>query len=208
METAESMEDVVNYEAEYNYIDGRFVDVITGEIIKPESLRKSIERQSIDIFREAMVTLQHAGINSTLRMIKTRKGAIHYCVKIKENYTFNKVFRVDMRWLLENVDLTEREQLFMFRFEHYLHFPSNSIVVNGNHPTVEDMMKMMKLKSDKVVRNTINSLEQKQIIKTEQIGNRRIIYFNPFLISTGGIIDIDTYTKFQFSRFNPECSNK
>jgi hypothetical protein len=190
--------------AQYRLIDGQFMNVETAELIHKEDLRKSVEKQQLEDFYNAHATLNSLGISSNLRLVRTRSGSKHLCVKVKEKHTFNKVFRVDMRWLLENVDLTEREQLFLFRFENYLHFPSNSVLVKGSHPTIEEMATMMNIKSDKVVRNTINSLEEKDIIKTEQIGNRRVIYFNPFLISTGGIIEVETYSKFENSKFNPD----
>ncbi|OPH61701.1 hypothetical protein BC351_00215 [Paenibacillus ferrarius] len=187
-------------DAEYHLIDGQFVNT-DGEIIQKEILKKSIEKQKLDDFYEAISTMNSLGINSNLRLIRARNGAKYFCIKIKENYTFNKVFRVDMRWLLENVALSDRAQIFLFRFQHYLHFPSNSIVVNSEHPTVEKLGEMMGVKEN-VTRKTLNELEKQGIIKTQQIANRRIVYFNPFLISSGGIIDVDTYRLFESSIYN------
>lgn len=46
-------------------------------------------------------------------------------------------------------------------------------------------------------------LEKYHVIKRMKLHNGTVIYFNPFLYSCGGLIDIETYNLFKDTGYNP-----
>lgn len=51
--------------------------------------------------------------------------------------------------------------------------------------------------------NILKELEMHDIIKRVKANSSNIIYFNPFLYASGGIVHNDTFKLFEESIFNP-----
>lgn len=181
--------------------DGRYIDVDTGEIIDDKQIIKAVAFKRNENFISATNTMIELGYKDVDRIVKY-KGVEYPCVTIKEKYTYGKVFRVALREIMKDGKLSLNARAFIATFEPYISFPYNSIIVNAQYPSQQEIEDMLGLKRASVY-NILKELEMYNIIKRVKANNKSVIYFNPFLYASGGIIHSDTYKLFENSVFNP-----
>lgn len=181
--------------------DGMFVDLDTGEIIDNKEIISAIETKRNENFISATDEMMSFGYNDFDRIVKY-KGVEYPCVTVKKNYTFGKVFRVAIREIMRDGKLSLNARAFIATFEPYISFPYNNIIINSQYPSQKDVEDMLGLKRASVY-NILKELEMYDIIKRVKANNSNIIYFNPFLYASGGIIHSDTFKLFEKSVFNP-----
>lgn len=186
----------------YKTDEGQIVDTSTGEIVDVDEIEKAISKNVIDNFTKANRDLHKLGLDTNLRIIRARDGQLYPCAKIKERYVFNKVFRVEVRNMLDSSNLSIYALAFITKFEPHLYFPTNSVVINGKRPTIEQMWEMLGVKKTKMY-EILKELEKHDVIKRIDLNGFPVIYFNPFLYSCGGLVDRDTYNYFEDSIYNP-----
>lgn len=186
-------------------VDEQIIDVSTGEIIPKKDI---INAQKEHLYEEFQIMMEDSFIleeKVDIRIIKVR-NLTYNCVAIKERYTFNKVFRGDLKMLYDDIKLSIYAHGFISRFIPLLNFPFNNIIVNNQIPTVETLSEMLNIKRSKMF-EILKELEQSDIIKRCKDGKNTVIYFNPFLFCGGLMVHYDTYKLFENSVFNPKNNN-
>lgn len=185
--------------------DGRIIDKDTGEIIDNHELINAKELKRNEDFISATNELMQLGYTDFDRIIKY-KGIEYPCVTIKQKYTFGKVFRVALREIMKDGKLSLNARAFIATFEPYISFPYNNIIIDSQHPNQEQYENILGLKRTALYK-VIRELESFDIIKRIKVNNSSVVYFNPFLYSSGGIIHKDTFKMFENSIFNPSNNN-
>lgn len=176
-------------------------DVSTGEIIDIDQISKAKNNQILELYVQNIERLLKIDGDIEYKLVKNKQGETLPVVNVKENYEFMKVFKVDLRGLLETVKLSLSAKGFLFHMSAYLHFPTNTIVCDGKSPSIKDLCEMLEVKQTKLY-EILKELESKDIIKREKINGSLVIYFNPFLLSCG-YVDFETYKMFRKSNYNP-----
>lgn len=93
------------------------------------------------------------------------------------------------------------ELAFLTRFIGYLEFPSNRLIIDGFFPSVEELCSLMGCKENKLY-EILRNLEYFEIIKKQKSGRQSLIYFNPYIISTGISVNKATCEMFKGTMFN------
>jgi hypothetical protein len=185
----------------YQNYDGQIVDLKTGEIVDLEQIKQAIEISLYDKYIESAQTLIELNQDVNFRLVTAKNGESYSCVNVKEGYHFVKVFKVDVRRMLETFKPSHYARSFIYTFLSYVHFPTNSIVIDGECPSIEKLCEVFDVKKTKLY-ETLKELEQYEIIKRKKINGKLVIYINPFLHSTG-LVHEDTYKMFKDSGYNP-----
>jgi hypothetical protein len=188
-------------EDKYGKHGEQFYDVITGEVIELDELAKAINKGMVDSYIESASHLLSLGMKIPLRLVRAKNGEKYSIINIKENFHFTKLFRTDVRYMLETFKLSVYGRAFLYSLLPYLYFPTNSVIVDGKQPDLDGLIKLTGIGKSKIY-EVFNELEGLNIIKKEKIGTRFVIYLNPFLHSCG-LVDKDTYKIFEDSIFNP-----
>lgn len=144
--------------------------------------------------------LRELNIKSDLVVIKY-KGQNYSCKKINPNHYFMKVFRVQVREIIKNKELSKNARMFIGTLESFLYFPTNSVIIDGKNPTPQELMNLLDIGKSKYY-EVIKELEDKEIIKVIKRNGDTIIFFNPFLFSAGAVVDRETFEMFKNSRFS------
>jgi hypothetical protein len=186
--------------------DGRLIDIDTGEIIDRDQIKDAYEKQLFKKYYEIHKELLALDLDTELLIIKNR-GENYKCVQIKRDYTFGKVFRVAVRELMEKNKPSRNALSFIAIMEPYIYFPTNSIIYYGKSPSLKDLENIVGLKKTALY-DVLNELEDKDVIKKIKRDGNIIIYFNPFLYSSGAFVLKDTYELFRKSKYNPNLFNK
>jgi hypothetical protein len=186
--------------------ENQVTDKETGEIINYDEILKAQQELIEEEYTQLKDECFLLGKNIPIKIVKLN-GVKYPCVTIKKNYTFNKIFRGDMKMLLKNNNLSIHALAFIGMFEHYICFTRNNLIVDCENPTIEKLCKMLGIKRSKMF-EILKELEDKYIIKRTKSGKDLIIYFNPFLFCSGGVVHKDTYDLFKFNPYNPEMYNE
>lgn len=182
--------------------EGKCIDVSTGEVVNIQKIIQLKQKQAeLDFQKVQTEILALGGTDKDVKIVKY-KGKENECVTIKENYEFGKVFRVDLRDIVGNANLSIYAKGFITTFEPYINFPTNSIVIDLKTPTQEEMQDRLGVKKSKMFQ-ILKELENNDIIKKVKINGQTIIYFNPFLYCCGKYVHQDTYELFKDSIYNP-----
>lgn len=183
--------------------EGLIIDKETGEILTQEQYHDEFHedlKNAISLYVKSCINV---GENPKLelRKIANTKQA---CVPIKEKYHFNKVFRVDMQSLMLRGNLNKDELAFIGFMQNFIAFPNNDLVINHAYLSIEELSKIMGINRN-ALSKAIKSLEEKQVLKMiKRHRHAPIIYINPFLISSGGVIAFETYMMFKDTIYAPE----
>lgn len=182
--------------------ENQVVDKETGEIINYDEILEAQQEQIINDYTQMKNECILLDKDLFIRIVKFQ-GIKHPCVTIKKDYTFNKVFRGDMKMMLKENKLSIHALAFIGMFENYVVFTRNNLVVDCENPSIEKLCEMLGVKRSKMF-EILKELEEKYIIKRVKNGKDLIIYFNPFLFCAGGYVHKDTYELFKFNPYNPE----
>lgn len=181
------------------------VDPETGEVLSKKELGIRIRAKAYKATEKTNEELLKSGLSPNLK-VKTlkRKQKAYDTVTIKEDHEFNKVFRVALRELMQNQSMSKNARLAFGTLISFITFPTNTISIGGNDcPSNEDLEELLDL-SPATLKKTLNELEHHEVIKRKKEGSQRAIYFNPFLVCGGGVVDKITFLLFKDSIFNNE----
>lgn len=182
-----------------------WVHTETGQIYTNKELEKANEKQML----EANTKYYHNAVQHDLDVVHriipiTKKESSKKVVK--EKYNFNMIHRTDVKELMLSGVLSEKECAFIGRFQAFICYPDNDLRIHNDYLSYEELGNVLGY-SKNVMTKIIKSLEVNEIIKVVKGGNKPpIIYFNPFLYSSGREIDSDTYMMFCKSRYNPDIN--
>lgn len=188
----------------YTFENGNIVQVSTGEIVDLKEIKSAFEKNLCDEFIKTHQTALKAGIELNIRLVKDKRGQQYFTTNVKENFHFVKVFKVDVRDALETHNLSIFARGFLYTCLAYLHFPSNTLNINGQSPTNELLCEKLNVGKTKLY-EIYKELEKYEIIKRKKINGQMVIYLNPFLHSCG-LVDIETYNLFETSVYNPNVN--
>lgn len=188
-------------ENELIYVEGKIVDPSTGQIFNAEEIKKAIDIDTLKTYKDNNLKLIELGLNSDFRVIKDKRGNEYQSTNVKEGFHFVKVFKVDVRNMLEHSQMSIISRGFIYSCLAYLHFPTNTLVIDGKSPTNELLCEKFMIGKTKLY-EVYKELEKLEVIKREKINGQMVIYINPFLHSCG-LIDTETYKLFKDSLYNP-----
>nr|WP_156736285.1 hypothetical protein [Mycobacterium sp. E3298] len=188
-------------EDKYGKHGEQFYDVETGKIVELDELSKAINESIQEEYAKGVSYLVSLGMKIPLRLVKARNGESYNIINIKERFHFTKIFKTDVRFVLDEFKLSVYSRAFLYSLLPYLYFPTNTVIIDGKNPEIDDLMKLVGIGKSKIY-EVMNELENLNIIKREKVNGKLIIYFNPFLHSCG-LVDTETYKLFENSIFNP-----
>lgn len=174
------MENELDLNSKYAYYDDTLYDVETGEIISKEEIKKANDKRLIDLYLQYKQEAHNLGVGADLILFKY-KGNTYPVVKINSNKLFMKVFRMNVRDLIENGNLSKNAKSFIACMQPYIYFPCNYIVYKCDNPTTEELIKMFDMGRSTLF-DVLKELEEKEVIKRVKRGGQTIIYVNPFCI--------------------------
>lgn len=181
--------------------DRQLVDKVTGEIIN----KKEIQGLQVDDLQygtnELNKELRASGSEVTYKLIRVY-GEKFNCIELKKGYAFGKVFRVELRKIMGSKKLSKNSKVIIATLEPFLSFPKNTIIIDGHTPTIKELQDYLVIGKTSIYQ-AFSELEEQEIIKRTKISGQTIIYFNPFLYSSGGYVETDTYELFKYSQYNP-----
>jgi hypothetical protein len=180
--------------------NNEILDTSTGEVISLDEIKRAKEEKVAKELSNIRSELKSLNIHSDLVLIKQR-GENYPCVKVKPNHYFQKVFRVEVRELMKRKELSKNARMFIGTLQTFLYFPTNAVIVDGHNPTSEELIDLLDVGRSTYF-NTLQELEEKEIIKRVKRNGDIVIYFNPFLFSAGGVVDKETLEMFKNSRFS------
>lgn len=103
----------------------------------------------------------------------------------KKNSHFIKVYRTELREYMKTVKLSPNAGLFLFYIQSYIEFQTNRIAkTNGESFTNKELEELTGL-TTRIIKYTLDELEEKHFIKRKGNGKARELYFNPYLICAG-----------------------
>lgn len=187
--------------SEYKINGSTVFDISDGTVIDLNEVRRAKEKEAINTFNNSLGELDKLGISSNLTIVNHR-NVEYRCVEIKRDFEFNKNFRVEVRDLMLDNELTKNARCFIGTITPFISFPSNAIHVRYKNPTYKQLLKIMDM-SLPTLTNTLNELEQKNIIVKIKINGQMVIYFNCFLYIAGFCVEKSTYDLFVNSIYNP-----
>lgn len=185
----------------YIHEDGQLIDIRTGEIINKNDIKQALQREIYLKTHDNMAEAVELGIDIGIKLVKDKKGNDYHSINIKEGYHFVKVFKVDMRYTLESCNLSIFSRGFLYSCLAYLHFPTNTLVMDGESPTNEMICERFNIGKTKLY-EVYKELDKIDINKRKKINGQLVIYLNPFLHSVG-LVDVETYKLFKDSPYNP-----
>ena len=186
----------------YTVENGQLIDVETGQIVDKKDVKKAYEKEIYHAFMKSHHEQVELGIQSDLRVVKDKRGNEFQSLNVKEGFHFVKVFKVDVRFLLESSKMSIFSRGFLYTCLAYINFPTNTLIINGQQPTNEIICDLFGIGKSKLY-EVYKELEYLDVIKRVKVNGQWIIYINPFLHSTGLVVKV-TYEMFKGSLYNPE----
>jgi hypothetical protein len=176
-----------------NMVGGSYVSIKSGEIFTQKELDKfikeKIEAFNIERFKESVACGVHLDQILTKKKPPKKETKTTY-----EGGDFNIVYRFKLEELL-SMQLEVNEKLVYFVLRDFTVFPSNSIMINGQVPTFEELEPIIGLK-ERTIRKAVKALEAKGLFKLKQSGHKKVIYVSPSYYATGKNLEIDTVKMF------------
>lgn len=196
------MENIEEVQNRYIYNeDGQLIDVDTGEIINKKGLIKAHENYLYEQFSKVNSELIDIGENLNIRIVKDRRGNEYHSYNVKEGFHFVKIFKVDVRDMLERSKMSIISRGFIYSCLAYIHFPTNTLIFEGQTPTNEQICEKFMVGKTKLY-EVFKELEKLEVIKRKKVNGQTVIFINPFLHSSG-LVDVETYNLFKNSVYNP-----
>lgn len=183
--------------------ESMIVNEDTGEIITSEQYHKEFSDTLKKQIERYVDSCNSVGQKPKFEY-KTIKNITSAFVPVKERHHFNKVFRMDMKNIMLNEKLSEKELAVIGFMQHFVTFPNNDVIFNNEYLTIEEIANLMGMNRN-ALSKALKTMEQRQILKViTRHRHAPIIYFNPFLIATGRVIGIETYMMFKDTVYNPK----
>jgi hypothetical protein len=185
----------------YRFENEVLYDQSTGEVIDKKEIKKAYQAELARIMLENEMELNEIGEHIGLRIVSDRRGKQSHVLNVKEGFHFVKVFKVALREVLSNNNLSKAAKSAYLDFEAYTSFPSNTIIVNGETPDTERLCKLLDLKKTRLY-DVLKELETAELIQRKKINGQLVIYINPYIYCCG-LVDNETLELFKHSRYNP-----
>jgi hypothetical protein len=180
----------------------QIIDSDTGELITEDDFHEIFSEDIYTKLQDYKKACRDTGQLPQLGINKLQ-GVKYACFPVKNKHKFNKVFEVDMKELIMAKTLTTNEFAFIGCFTSFITFPTNEIKINNEYLTFEEIGKMIGIGKN-AISTTLKNLEKNEVIKViKRHKLPPIIYFNPFLICGGKVVEYETYMLFRDSIFNP-----
>jgi hypothetical protein len=138
------------------------------------------------------------GINSEL-IICEFKGQTYQCVEVKARYQFDKMFRTAMQDVILKENLNVISKSFLLTIFPFMVFPSNMVMIKGCNSLI-DIGMLAGLKPSTTYK-AVKELCDKEIIYKIKHNGQTDIYVNPYLISSGVVIEKFTVDLFKNSKY-------
>lgn len=181
-------------------------DSETGELFTKKQLEELNDKQMFESHNEYIKNAIEHDLKPKKKLIPIRESKESRMKTVKEGYKFNMMHRTDLKELMMNNKLSVQESAFIGRLTPFITHPENDVKINNQYLTLEELSEFCGF-SKNVMSRTIKSLEELEVIKVVKGGNRPpIVYFNPFLYTSGREITTDTYMIFAQSKYNPDLA--
>lgn len=180
--------------------DGTYIAVEkeNGEILDKDDPRLDIaieNQKKIDELNKA----KKKGIGKVQGKIDLSET--HFTSWKKKSY-FIKSYRTEMREYKKTIKLSANAGTVLFYLQDYIEFGSNKIVKEkGVGFSNLDISNLTGL-SARAVGRSLKELEENSFIIRDGNTHDRIIYFNPFLMCAGNVVEIDVVERFK-EIYNP-----
>jgi DNA-binding MarR family transcriptional regulator len=191
-------------------VGGTFIRLDTGELFTKAEVDKYITRK-LEIFSSKQlneikdISQDLLGVKPEQHLYNKRSKKEKIKTKIKfDNGDFNIAYKnIDILMELINMKLEVNEKLVYYVLRDFISYPSNSILINGEVPTMTDLEPLIGLK-ERTIRKALKTLEEKGLIKLKNAGVRKCIFFNPFYYASGKELDIATLKMFELLECNED----
>lgn len=193
---------------------GSFVNLSTGEMFTKAEvqryIQKKVEQYSIDNLCELKKTVKDmTGVDVEQRIINNRSKKPNKKLKNRDLYdggNFNIVYQSKLEDVM-GMKLSSNEKLVYYVLRDYAQYPTNCIVIKDHIPTMTELEPIVGL-SERSIRDSLKSLEDKGLIKLKQSGHRKAIYINPEYYATGKELDTITLQMFDLIKCDDEKVNE
>jgi DNA-binding transcriptional ArsR family regulator len=191
-------------------IGGTFVRLDTGELFTKAEVDKYATRK-IELFSAQQlseikdISQEILGVQPEQHLYNKRSKKVKSNNKIKfDNGDFNIAYKnTDILMELINMKLEVNEKLVYYVLRDFISFPSNSVLINGEVPTMTDLEPLIGLK-ERTIRKALKTLEEKGLVKLMNSGVRKCIFFNPFYFASGKELDSATLKMFELLECNED----
>lgn len=129
------------------------------------------------------------------------KNKEYVCKTIKNNHTFNKDFKVELRDIMKSKTLSKNARCFLGTMTPFISFPTNTIIIDSENPSIAKISEILGFKT-RAISYILSELEKEDIICRKKVNGSSIIYVNPFLYCSGAYVEKSTYDLFCNSKFN------
>jgi hypothetical protein len=103
---------------------------------------------------------------------------------------FNIVYENKLEEVV-NMKLNNNEKLVYYVLRDYAQYPTNCVIIKNHVPAMIELEPIVGL-SERSIRDSLKSLDEKGLIKLVQSGHKKAIYINPEYYATGKDLDTDT----------------
>lgn len=191
---------------------GSYANIETGELFTSAEVTKfmkiKIEEYNVMYMAEVRNVASNNGIDIDQNLLNTRSKKKKNS-KVKDRYDggdFNMIYRERLGEIMA-LKLTISEKGVYYSLGELLTYPTNTVMINGDIPTFEELGKYVGL-SDRNLRKYIHTLEDKKLIKLVKVGYKKAIVFNPEYYATGKDLDINTLQLFDLVEYNDTKINE
>ncbi|WP_226035584.1 helix-turn-helix domain-containing protein [Aquibacillus saliphilus] len=185
--------------SKYIRINDSIYDSETGEYTSQVDASKEYNNNLINQYNDNVEDIAEINGELEYKLIKIRSGQEFYVSNVKPKYEFTKTFKTDVRVMKPS--LSPYAKVFILEAQPYLHYPTNTIVCNGENPSLDTLCEWCEVKVAKMYR-ILKELEDKDVIKRRKLNGRTVVYFNPYLYSCG-LTDEVVNEMFNESNYNP-----
>ena len=189
-------------------VGGNYVRLDTGELFTKTEVDKYVARRLEEFSIKQIGEIKKAGdivfgveTDQILINKRSKKPKVRNKVKF-ENGDFNIVYKNENIIMeLIKMKLEVNEKLVYYVLRDFVSFPSNSILINGEVPTILELEPLIGLK-ERTIRKALKGLEEKGLIKMMNSGVRKCIFFNPFYYASGKELEAETLKMFELLEYD------
>jgi len=175
---------------------------IGGELTRKDA-KVAIHQEVMEHAKAGNEELRKLGLRGDIRTtVNTRRATNSHRISIKTDYDFNKLFRVGLGELMMENKLSKNALCVIGTLSSSVTFPTNAINLHSSYPAFEDLRAPIGM-IPAPLKKALAELEDFEIIKRTREGGQYALYFNPFLICAGKLVEKDTYLLFKDSSYNP-----
>lgn len=192
-------------------VGGTFVRIDSGEPFTKTEVDKYVARRLEEYSKSQLKEIKEVGSNvfgvETEQILINKRSRKPKTSKTKSNFDngeFNIVYKNPIILLeLINMKLEINEKLIYYVLRDFISYPTNSILINGEVPSMTELEPLIGLK-ERTIRKALKGLEEKGFVKLKKTGVRNCIFFNPFYYASGKDLDINTLKMFELLEYDED----